>query len=129
MSVVRLPSKDTASAEAPEAPAPPAARPSRGIRALAGRLLDAVDPVRLGRSLAEESLALARRPARTAGAVGRYVSGSLVATGAAVARAMGGNAEGPMTVPPKDRRFSEPTWQQNAYFYRLLQQHLLREQL
>jgi polyhydroxyalkanoate synthase subunit PhaC len=132
MSVVRLTPKDETSGDAPvasDSAATPASRGAGKLRGLAGRLLDAVDPVRFGRALAEESLALARRPVRTAGAMSRFLSGSLVATGTAVARAMGGSAEGPMAVPSKDRRFNEPTWQQNAYFYRLLQQHLLREQL
>ena len=127
MSVVRLtPAEDAPPRVEPDAP--PTPRPW-GLRRLAGRLLDKVDPVRLGWSLAQESLALARRPLRTAGALGHYASGSLLAAGAAVSRAVGGTAEGPVQVPPRDRRFAEPTWQQNAFFYRLMQQHLLREQL
>jgi polyhydroxyalkanoate synthase len=126
MSVVRLAPPDDAQVDQPPAPAP---RRPGGLRKLAGRFLDAVDPLRLGRALAEESRALARRPLRTAGALGRYASGTMLATGAAVSRALGGNAEGPLAVSAKDRRFNEPTWQQNAFFYRILQQHLLREQL
>jgi polyhydroxyalkanoate synthase len=101
----------------------------QGLRRVKDEILDRVDAVGFGRALAGEVAGLARHPLKTAGAIGRFVNGALVAAGVAAARAVGAPAEGPMPVPAKDRRFGDKVWSENAVFFWLLQQHLLREQL
>jgi polyhydroxyalkanoate synthase len=101
----------------------------KGLLRAAERLWDSLDWLGLGRAAVAESVGLARHPVSTAGAVARYLSGNLVAAGATVVRALGGSAAGPMAIPPKDKRFSDRTWEENAFFFGLAQRHLLRERL
>ncbi len=114
-------------------PSPGQAAPDaddRGLlRKLADTLLDRVDTVGLNRALLKEAAGLARHPVSTAGAMGRYATGTLASIGAAGARLIGARAEGPLPAPSKDRRFADPAWQENPLFFALLQQHLLRERL
>lgn len=112
-------------------PAAPAGRAEdRGLlRKVADAVLDRVDAAGLNRALLKEAAGLARHPLSTAAAVGRYATGALAAAGAAGARGIGARTEGPLPPPRKDRRFADPTWTENAFFFALLQQHLLRERL
>jgi len=129
MNVLELPQRPAVEEE-PALPAPPARRPVQGgLRRIADAALDRVDPVGFGRALAVEAAGLLRRPLSTAGALARWANGALVATGASAVRALGAPSEGPMPVPAKDRRFGDVAWTQNALFFWLLQNHLLREQL
>lgn len=125
--------EDTGPAQEAESPGRQAAAPSEDDRGLLRRLADAVvdrvDTAGLNRALLREAAGLARHPLSTAGAMSRYATGTLVATGAATARLVGAKTDGPVPTPPKDRRFSDPTWQENALFFALLQQHLLRWRL
>jgi polyhydroxyalkanoate synthase len=100
-----------------------------GVRRLKDEILDRVDSVGFGRALAREAAGLAIHPLRTSGAIGRWLNGALVAAGVAAVRAVGASSEGPFPVPAKDRRFGDKVWTENALFFWLLQQHLLREQL
>ncbi|MGZ3445015.1 MAG: hypothetical protein ACXWLG_05425, partial [Myxococcaceae bacterium] len=100
-----------------------------GLRRVADAVLDRVDPVGFGRALGSEAAGLVRHPVSTLGAVARWANGAVVATGVAAARAVGATPEGPLPVPVKDRRFGDRTWSENALFFWLLQNHLLREQL
>ncbi len=100
-----------------------------GIRRAAERLWDSLDGLGLGRAAVSQTVGLARHPLSTAGAIGRYLNGTLVAAGVTAARALGGKPAGPMPVPARDRRFSDRTWEENALFFGLLQRHLLRERL
>ena len=131
MNVLELPSRPTAAKETDVSPSrDPAPTPTQqGLRRVKDEILDRVDAVGFGRALAIEAAGLARHPVKTAGAIGRFVNGALVAAGVAAARAVGAPAEGPMPVPTKDRRFGDKVWSENAAFFWLLQQHLLREQL
>ena len=103
---------------------------SRGwLRKVADGVLDRVDTVGFSRALIKEAAGLARHPLATLGAVSRYAAGSLVAAGATTARLAGARPEGAVPVPAKDRRFADRAWEDNAFFFALLQQHLLRERL
>ena len=42
-----------------------------------------------------------------------------------IARLLGADVEGPAELAPKDRRFADPTWQQNPAYFLLLQNYLL----
>jgi poly[(R)-3-hydroxyalkanoate] polymerase subunit PhaC len=115
-----------------EPPLPPHAPPSkiRGrVRRVTDEFLHRVDAVGFGRALATEAAGLLRHPLSTAGAVARWANGAMVAAGVTTARAVGATPEGPMPMPEKDRRFGDRTWSENAFFFWLLQHHLLREQL
>ena len=101
----------------------------RWWRRLADGVLDRVDTTGLGRALVKESVGLARHPLAALGAVSRYAAGVVVAAGATGARLAGAKSEGALPVPAKDRRFADKTWEENALFFGLLQQHLLRERL
>jgi len=130
MNVLELPQRPVAAQEEPPLPAPPAPGSVQGgLRRIADAALDRMDPVGFGRALALGAASLLRHPLSTAGAIGRWANGALVATGASAARAVGAPSEGPMPVPAKDRRFGDKTWTENALFFWLLQHHLLREQL
>ncbi|HEY1908143.1 MAG TPA: alpha/beta fold hydrolase [Myxococcaceae bacterium] len=130
MKVLELPQRPVPVEEEP--PLPPPADPGPiggGLRRIADEALDRLDPVGFGRALAFEAAGLLRHPVSTAGAIARWANGALVAAGASAARAVGAPSEGPMPIPAKDRRFGDRTWTENAFFFYLLQHHLLREQL
>jgi polyhydroxyalkanoate synthase subunit PhaC len=99
------------------------------LRRAVDGVADRVDTAGFNRALLREAAGLARHPVSALGAVSRYAAGVAVAAGAAGARAFGGNVEGPIPMPAKDRRFADRTWNENAFFFALLQLHLLRERL
>jgi polyhydroxyalkanoate synthase subunit PhaC len=106
------------------------AAPSTGlVRRVAERWWDSMDWLGLGRAAVAQTVGLARHPVSTAGAVARYLSGTAVAAGVTAARALGARPAGPMSASPKDKRFTDRAWEENAFFYGLLQRHLLRERL
>jgi poly[(R)-3-hydroxyalkanoate] polymerase subunit PhaC len=130
MKVLELPQRPMAVEEEPPLPPTPPPGPVRsGLRRIADEALDRVDAVGFGRALASEALGLLRHPLSTAGALARWANGALVATSVSVVRAVGSPSQGPMPVPAKDRRFGDKTWTENAFYFWLLQNHLLREQL
>ena len=130
MKVLELPQRPATFEEEP--PLPPTPRPGpvqSSLRRIADEALDRIDPVGFGRALTVEAAGLVRHPLSTARALGRWANGALVAAGVSAVRAVGATSPGPMPVPAKDRRFGDKTWNENAFFYWLLQNHLLREQL
>ncbi len=88
-------------------------------------ILAAVDPLALGKSVEQLIAGLARNPLGAAQALGSYASGLVAATSAAAARALGGDAPGPVAPDRKDRRFGDPAWQENAAYFWLQQSYLL----
>jgi polyhydroxyalkanoate synthase len=88
-------------------------------------LLAAVDPLALGEAAARLVAGLARNPQGTLQAFGSYASGLVAATSASAVRALGGDAPGPVEPGRKDKRFSDPTWQQNPAYFWLQQSYLL----
>jgi polyhydroxyalkanoate synthase subunit PhaC len=85
----------------------------------------AVDPVGFGGALAEAGRALVRRPLPAARGVLGLAAGSGRAAVAAVMRGAGAHDAGPATLPDKDRRYADPSWQGNPYYFLLRQQHAL----
>jgi polyhydroxyalkanoate synthase len=65
-------------------------------------------------------------PVRMATATGELVTGVVAAGTAAVARAFGRDAAGPVTVG-RDARFAHGAWEQNPVYWYLRQLHLLRD--
>jgi len=88
-------------------------------------LLAAVDPLALGDASAQLIAGLARNPLGVLQAFGTYASGLAAATSAGVARALGADAPGPVEPGRKDKRFADPTWQENPAYFWLQQSYLL----
>jgi polyhydroxyalkanoate synthase len=87
--------------------------------------LAAIDPLGLREAGAELLAGLADNPDGVLHAFGRHAIGVASATSASLARALGGDAPGPVEPSPKDRRFADPTWQENPAYFWLQQNYLL----
>jgi polyhydroxyalkanoate synthase len=88
-------------------------------------LFAAVDPLALGEASAQLAVGLALNPLGTLQAFGSYASGLAAATSAGVVRALGGDAPGSVEPGRKDKRFDDPTWQENPAYFWLQQSYLL----
>jgi polyhydroxyalkanoate synthase len=99
------------------------------VQQAAQALLDNIDPLAFGRSLFATAIGLARHPWSAFSAYQHYAANAFSAAQAVAARAMGKKAEGPVAPAPKDRRFTDPAWDQSPFFFALQQAHLLRERL
>lgn len=91
-------------------------------------LLDQLDPVGFGATTAKLGVRLATAPVRTAAALTRYATGTARASTAATLRALGQPVAGPVA-EPRDKRFSDPTWEQNAWYFLMRQRYLLLTRL
>jgi polyhydroxyalkanoate synthase subunit PhaC len=88
-----------------------------------------MDPASFGEALLRLGQRLAASPVRTSAALSRYAGGTMQATTAGLLRALGQKVDGPVDVPAKDKRFTDPTWELNAGYWLLRQQHLLLQRL
>jgi polyhydroxyalkanoate synthase subunit PhaC len=93
------------------------------------KFIDQLDAAGLGRALLSEATGLVRHPLATSAACGRFLVGELSAATTCAARLVGAMSAGPLAIPAKDRRFADRAWEENALFFGLLQNHLLRERL
>ncbi|MDN5932074.1 MAG: alpha/beta fold hydrolase [Pseudonocardia sp.] len=84
-----------------------------------------IDPVAFGGALGEAARGLLAKPLPVARRTAGLAGGSGRATLAAFARSLGGHGAGPAPLPDKDRRYADPAWETNAYYYLLRQQHAL----
>ncbi|RZT85353.1 polyhydroxyalkanoate synthase [Pseudonocardia sediminis] len=84
-----------------------------------------VDPVGFGDALGEAARALVSSP----GSVLRSGLGlgvdSARAVLAAASRAVGGTTAGPASLPENDKRYADPAWESNAWYYLCRQEHRL----
>jgi polyhydroxyalkanoate synthase subunit PhaC len=94
---------------------------------VAEQVTASADPVSFLRALATAGLALPKHPLETSAALRRLAVGYLGVAGAAARRAVGDSVEGPIASDARDRRFSDPAFEQNPYFFALRQNHLLAE--
>ena len=79
-------------------------------------LMGRLDPISLFPAVLRTSLAAASRPDKVASVLSRTASEMLRATAAATVRAVGGTSSyAPKR--PKDRRFADPTWSDNAAYW------------
>ena len=79
-------------------------------------LIGRLDPISLFPAVLRTSLAAASRPDKVAGVLSRTAGEMLRATAAAAVRAVGGSSSyAPKR--PKDRRFADPTWSDNAAYW------------
>ena len=104
-------------------------QPKGTVRRAADELLDRIDPLSFGRSLAATAVGLARHPLSVVSAYQHFALSALGAAQAVTSRVMGAKTPGPVEPSAKDRRFADPAWQENALFYALQQAHFLRERL
>ncbi len=82
------------------------------------------DPALLGQALAAAARAAAKDPVSGLSLAFRFGE-KLFGTGAAALNRLAGKpAEGPMRVDPRDRRFSDPAWEENPAFWALRQAYL-----
>ena len=103
-------------------PAPAQAAEAIGPEA---EVLAAVDPLALGEAGVKLAQGLLMNPGGVLAATGSYVSGLAAATAAAIVRAVGGEAAGPVEPARKDRRFADPAWNENPAYFWLQQSYLL----
>ena len=96
---------------------------------VAEAVTDVVDPLSLIGSLARAVGRQGLHPVALSGRLGRHAVRMGRAGTATVGRALGRDTPGPAQIGPKDRRFSEPAWQENAAFFALQQTYLLNRQL
>ncbi|MFP5020397.1 PHA/PHB synthase family protein [Pseudonocardia phyllosphaerae] len=102
----------------------------RDLRDLANPegVLARVDPVGFGGALGEAVKSLAVRPGALVRAGLGFGLDSAKAVTAASRRAVGGTATGPASLPEKDKRYSDPAWEGNAWYYLARQEHTLLAQ-
>ncbi len=102
-------------------------RTATGVRDLfdPGALAARVDPIAFGGALGETARKLLAHPLPAARSTLGLATGSGRATLAALARSVGSHNAGPAELPEKDRRYADPAWEGNAYYYLLRQQHAL----
>lgn len=84
-----------------------------------------VDPMAFGDALGEAARSLAASPLAAARATLEFGATSGRAILAAALRQAGATTEGPAELPANDRRYSDPAWEQNAWYYLCRQQHAL----
>jgi polyhydroxyalkanoate synthase len=85
-----------------------------------------LDPAGLSEALGKFALAMVGQPSVLSRSAMRYGMRSAQAVLAAALRTMGSEEEGPAPAR-EDRRFSDPAWTSNPWFYLLRQQHALLE--
>lgn len=99
------------------------------VQRAARQVLDRLDPAWFGRSLFATAVGLARHPFSAFAAYQHFAVNSLGAAQAVAGRALGQKTQGPVAPGPKDRRFTDPAWQENPVYFALEQAHLVRERL
>src|SRR2546426_1863693 len=91
--------------------------------------LAGLDPVSFSKAVARFGTEVARRPVPTLRALTRYGAGLGVSGLASVGRAVGMKMPGAVPPPAKDKRFTDPAWEQNAGFFGVLQAYRVFERL
>ncbi|MEQ3552425.1 alpha/beta fold hydrolase [Pseudonocardia nematodicida] len=84
-----------------------------------------VDPIGLGGALGEAAKSLATSPGAVLRAGFGFGLDSAKAVAVAASRAVGGTATGPASLPEKDKRYGDPAWEGNAWYYLARQEHAL----
>lgn len=85
------------------------------------------DPVSFLRALVAAGRGVTRHPVDAGSALTRAATGVGSALAVAAARLVGRDATAPAAPAPDDRRFGDPAFQENPYFFLLAQNHLLAE--
>jgi polyhydroxyalkanoate synthase len=88
--------------------------------------VDIVTPALFGRNLLKAAGGALRHPIALAGVTAKLAAGTVTATTAAMSRAVGSGVDGPVGPERSDRRFDDPAWRDNPYFFLLQQLYLLQ---
>jgi polyhydroxyalkanoate synthase subunit PhaC len=88
-----------------------------------------LDPALFGRALGAAAVSVARHPESAARAGLRCALDLTRTSVAAASRAAGRSAAGPVPPDARDRRFSDPAWEDNAAFFALRQSYLVLRRL
>src|SRR5260370_42284084 len=87
----------------------------------AHEVLDKVDPLSFGRSLAATAVGLVRHPLSLFSAYQNFAVNAFGAAQSVASRMVGAKTSRPLAPRSKDKRFSDPAWADNPLFYALLQ--------
>ncbi|CAN5171895.1 class I poly(R)-hydroxyalkanoic acid synthase [soil metagenome] len=100
--------------------------PARTIEAIApdAGLFADLDPLAMGRVLAQVSAGLLRHPLGAARAGGRAATGMLTSAALAASRALGQPVPARLAPAKGDNRFSDAAWEHNALYFALRQAYL-----
>jgi poly[(R)-3-hydroxyalkanoate] polymerase subunit PhaC len=88
-----------------------------------------VDPVSFGKVLGEVAGGLVSHPGPTFAAWARWAGGVGAAGLTTFARALGSDVAGPASRDRDDRRFADPTWEANPFYFAACQGYLVTSQL
>ncbi len=88
------------------------------------KLLAGLDTAGFAEALEQVGAALASRPGEVTVAATRYASALAESSWASVGRSFGVAVPGPIEVDPRDRRFQDPSWASNPWFFALRQWYL-----
>lgn len=91
--------------------------------------LATLDPLGFGEAWTRAATAALQNPEGLTKAGARYSQGLAAAYAATMARALGGDVEGPVAPGRRDRRFGHSAWSENPAFYAMLQAYLLSGRL
>ena len=86
------------------------------------------DPALLGAALAAAARAAAKNPVAGASLAVQLGERLWSTAGAATSRLLGKQADGPMPVDTRDKRFADPAWEQNPAFWAVRQGYLAMRQ-
>jgi polyhydroxyalkanoate synthase len=112
----------------------PAGRAEDALSALLERAgvaeepIDIVTPSIFVGAILKAAAASLLHPVELAGATARLVTGTLAASSASAARAVGLDADGPINPAKGDRRFDDAAWDGNPLYFLLQQMYLLQRQ-
>ncbi|MGQ0576619.1 MAG: PHA/PHB synthase family protein [Pseudonocardia sp.] len=115
-------------------PSDPTAALQQAAREMAGNLRDlldpgaaraGLDPMGLGDALGEAARSVLARPLPVARGAAELATGTSRAVVTAMLRGLGSDETGPAELPVKDRRYADPAWEGNAWYYLCRQQHAL----
>jgi polyhydroxyalkanoate synthase len=87
-------------------------------------LLSSPDVAEFGQSLAQAALGMTAHPAQVTEAATRFTLGLARVPVVAVARWLGQDSAPPFPVDPRDRRFADPAWATNPFYFCLRQGYL-----
>lgn len=88
-------------------------------------LVAGLDPALFAAALGRLAGGLLRRPSAVVAAMNRYAAGLTAAWVATMARAAGSQVGWVVRPDARDRRFSDPTWQENPWYFWVQQRYLL----
>jgi polyhydroxyalkanoate synthase len=83
-----------------------------------------LDPASFGEALARVGAGVATNPAQGFGALARFGARMLAATADATRVALGQRPEPDLAPSPRDRRFADPAWERNPWFFAQRQAYL-----